>query len=266
MVGNRKPKLMPPSGRPLPHYRQVEAVGGWPYGPARRRSQTGYERSTRVPALRARLAGDRRTWRRSAPPGGDELYDDELVAAVQAFQVRGMVLRSTGSSATVRSSSLNVPVQERIQAIVVAMERWRWMPTELGDDHLLVNIAGFDLRFVRDGAHRRPHGRGRRQAVSQDPGFQPRGRNGRVESILECAVQHRGQGGTAQAQVESRAPAPRSATRWFRVTGSVPVTAVNWRRYGPGNFPFRLRQRPGPRNALGRVKLPVPQPVQRLPA
>ena len=38
----------------------------------------------------------------------------------------------------------------------------------------------------------------------------------------------------------------------------IPVSAVNWSRYGPGNFPFQLRQRPGPRNALGQVKFLFP--------
>jgi len=36
------------------------------------------------------------------------------------------------------------------------------------------------------------------------------------------------------------------------------VSAVNWSRYGPGNFPFQLRQKPGPRNALGQVKFLFP--------
>ena len=36
------------------------------------------------------------------------------------------------------------------------------------------------------------------------------------------------------------------------------LTDIDWSQYGPGNFPFQLRQRPGPTNALGRVKFMFP--------
>ncbi len=37
-----------------------------------------------------------------------------------------------------------------------------------------------------------------------------------------------------------------------------PLTSINWTQYGPGNFPFQLRQRPGENNALGRAKFIFP--------
>jgi murein L,D-transpeptidase YcbB/YkuD len=40
--------------------------------------------------------------------------------------------------------------------------------------------------------------------------------------------------------------------------GEVDPTSVNWRDYSSSYFPFRLRQLPGPHNALGRVKLMFP--------
>jgi murein L,D-transpeptidase YcbB/YkuD len=36
------------------------------------------------------------------------------------------------------------------------------------------------------------------------------------------------------------------------------LTSINWSQYGPGNFPFQLRQRPGKDNALGRAKFVFP--------
>jgi len=32
---------------------------------------------------------------------------------------------------------------------------------------------------------------------------------------------------------------------------AIDPASVNWAQYGPGNFPFQIRQKPGPRNALG---------------
>src|SRR5262249_58116698 len=47
--------------------------------------------------------------------------------------------------------AMNVPIQERIQSIVMAMERLRWMPEDLGQQYVIVNIAGFDLRRINGG-------------------------------------------------------------------------------------------------------------------
>jgi murein L,D-transpeptidase YcbB/YkuD len=57
-----------------------------------------------------------------------------------------------------------------------------------------------------------------------------------------------------------RNPGPLAAQGFEVVQGSKvwPVDAINWSNYGPGNFPFQLRQRPGPKNALGRVKFVFP--------
>ena len=34
------------------------------------------------------------------------------------------------------------------------MERWRWMPDQLGDEHFLINIAGFELEWVQGKSER----------------------------------------------------------------------------------------------------------------
>jgi murein L,D-transpeptidase YcbB/YkuD len=42
-------------------------------------------------------------------------------------------------------------VQQRIRQIIVNMERWRWLPQNLGIRYLLVNIAAFNLTVVEEG-------------------------------------------------------------------------------------------------------------------
>ena len=37
-----------------------------------------------------------------------------------------------------------------------------------------------------------------------------------------------------------------------------PGASIDWSAYGPGKFPFTFRQRPGPTNALGKVKFMLP--------
>lgn len=238
----------------LAEYRTLDATGGWPPVPLGDALKPGMS-DPRIPALRARLAVTEGVAANS-PVGGEEVYDDELVAAVQAFQVRhGLEVDGIVGNRTV--ISLNVPIEERIDAIVIAMERWRWMPPELGSDHLLVNIAGFDLRFVRDGAiadrmavvvgkpyHKTPVFSDKVQTIEFNPYWN-------VPSSITLKEE--------LPKLRSN-PRARAALGYEVVQGDrvLPVTAVDWRRYGPGNFPFRLRQRPGPKNALGRVKLLFP--------
>ena len=40
---------------------------------------------------------------------------------------------------------MNVPIDDRIRQVELNLERWRWMPDDLGARHLLVNIPYFHL-------------------------------------------------------------------------------------------------------------------------
>jgi murein L,D-transpeptidase YcbB/YkuD len=47
-------------------------------------------------------------------------------------------------------SVLNVPVEDRIRTILVNMERWRWLPLDLEDEYLMVDIANYLLYAVEN--------------------------------------------------------------------------------------------------------------------
>jgi L,D-transpeptidase YcbB len=98
----------------------------------------------RVPMLRERLgiAGD----------NADAVYDKALSEAVKTFQ-RRHDLAPTGilNSATV--DALNGPRRDRESDIIIAnMERWRWLPRDLGRAHVVVNIPDYTLKVVDNGA------------------------------------------------------------------------------------------------------------------
>ena len=132
----------------LSDYRALAAAGGWPTVPMGDTLKPGMT-DPRVPALRARLAVTDGA-SPEAPPGAEEVYDDELVAIVKSFQARhGLEVDGLAGSSSI--VALNVPVETRVQEIVVAMERWRWMPESLGSKYVMVNIAGFELTRVSDG-------------------------------------------------------------------------------------------------------------------
>lgn len=77
-------------------------------------------------------------------------FDTELEGAVKAFQVRHG-LEADGVVAKLTLDALNRPLADRIQQVVVNLERWRWMPSKLEDKHILVNIPEYKLRMTNAG-------------------------------------------------------------------------------------------------------------------
>ena len=131
----------------LATYRKIAASGGWPTLPATLRLEPG-ERSTLVPVLAKRLSisGDYRPAGSADPKGA--VYDGALQDAVKRFEKRhGLAPDGIVGSAVV--AELNVPAAHRVQQIALNMERWRWMPRDLGVRHIFVNIPEYRLE-VRD--------------------------------------------------------------------------------------------------------------------
>lgn len=123
--------------------------GGWVAVPAGvlKPGSTG----TAVSALRQRLAAAGHL-----PPPGDATaassrFDAEVEAAVKSFQdLHG--LKATGVVDAATTRALNVPLDERMRQVAINLQRWRWMPDDLGDEHFLVNIPHFHLFARQNGA------------------------------------------------------------------------------------------------------------------
>jgi murein L,D-transpeptidase YcbB/YkuD len=100
----------------------------------------------RVPLLRQRLnvAGDMTSLR----------YDDALVTAVKAYQSSNrMTSDGLVGPATLRSlNAVAAPNRgDMIDTVIANMERWRWVPRDLGNVHVMLNIPNYMLRVMRDG-------------------------------------------------------------------------------------------------------------------
>ena len=132
--------------RELKRYRKIAAQGGWPEVSTGNLLHPG-DVDPRIPVVRQVLVitGDLK----DSVNLSQELYDDLLVEAVRSFQERhGLTVDGLIGPRTTRA--LRVPVEKRIEQILLNMERWRWTEHELGAKYVLIDIAGFNLQGVID--------------------------------------------------------------------------------------------------------------------
>jgi L,D-transpeptidase YcbB len=103
----------------------------------------------RVPQLRAKLG--------IAGNADDTRYDEEVAEAVRKFQ-SSVELKPTGVLDDRTVKAINSPKRDRqIDTVIVNMERWRWLPRELGapsigDAYVILNIPDYTLKVMQNGA------------------------------------------------------------------------------------------------------------------
>ncbi|MDQ2076089.1 murein L,D-transpeptidase [Marinimicrobium sp. ABcell2] len=241
--------------------RQIADQESWPLigsGPLIRPGGS----DARLPQIRTRLI----RLQDLKPESGMELdessehYDAALQRAVVRFQDRHG-LKPDGIIGPRTIAALDVSPQERIEQLRANLERWRWLPSSLGEEYILVNIAGFDMRVVSQGEtvmeQRVVVGRPYRRT----PVF-----TGRMSYLVlnpSWEVPHK-------LAVQDQLPRIRSSLNYLDEMGfsvlqgwgpsevRIDPAEVQWSKLSPRNFPYRLRQSPGPQNALGQVKFMFP--------
>jgi len=241
----------------LAHYEQLAAAGGWPALPPGTLPAPG-ERDPRVVELRARLrlGGDFE----GLPGTADAwFFDAGLQRAIGRFQARHG-LPATGELDARTRAALDVPVESRVQQLRATLTRWNWLPRDLGARYLWVNAAGGNLELIDHGAPliamriiaghpSRPtpsFSDSIRQIVVNPAWSVPR--TIAVEDLLPW--QQEDPGFLARLRIRVIADDGRE----------VDAARVRWRALDASHFPYRLRQDPGPRNALGRLKFVTHNP------
>jgi L,D-transpeptidase YcbB len=135
----------------LGRLREIRDAGGWQRLPADLAVTEG-DSAAGVQALRSRLlASDDRREAELAQSGAARpaYFDGDLREAVRAFQSRHAI-EDDGRLGKATLRELNHDIEERIAEVKLNMDRWRWLPRDLGDLFILVNIAGFELEVVEN--------------------------------------------------------------------------------------------------------------------
>lgn len=75
---------------------------------------------------------------------------EDIQKAVETFQGENG-LQADGIIGDTTIELLNIDYDERLEQVMVNLERWRWYPRDLGEHYIIVNIANFRLDVVKEG-------------------------------------------------------------------------------------------------------------------
>jgi len=227
----------------LARYREIAASGGWPQipdGPTIRPGAT--DPSLAILMQRLAISGDMDNIQSFAPVTE---YDEVLQEGVRNFQARhGLDADAIIGPATI--AALNVSAEARIRQLEINLERARWVLDDIEDDFILVNIAGFRVYLMRD------------RKIAQSPVFRDE-----MKYLVFNPTW------TVPYSIASKEmlPAIQADPEYFqkrdfdvkdRSGKIIDPTTVDWSSVTRRNFGYTLVQRPGPANALGRVKFMFP--------
>ena len=211
-------------------------------------------RDDRVPLLRQKLG-----LATAADATEDTLYSKEVAAAVKKYQAdNGLIADGIAGKATL--SILNDNRKDLIADIVANMERWRWLPRDLGDFYVMVNIPTYNLEVVKNGktihetrvvvgqkAHKTPIFSDEMEYVVVNPYWNVPNSIASKELLPKIKAD----------------PAAFFSNTSYEVLASIKgktkvidPSKLDWDRVEPDMV--RLRQTPGTRNALGNIKFMFP--------
>ena len=238
-------------------YKNIKSSGGWhkvPVGSKMRKGDTG----KRIAALRSRLiiSGDLA----DSKNVNEEYFDETLEDGVKKFQARnGLKIDGVVGSNTI--SALNISVEDCIEQIKLNMERWRWLPQDLGKRYILVNTANFELDIIENGqtvtSTRAIVGKKKRPtpALSRKITYMELNpywnipHKIAINDMLPCIKKDPNY---------LKDKSIRIFENWEDGAKEINPESIDWDTVTKKNFAYKLRQDPANSNALGRIKFIFP--------
>ena len=240
----------------IQRYQNIVSAGGWPQIPGTRMIRPEDD-DERLPVLRQRLliSGE---LPRQQPDAFGFGSDDDLEGAVRRFQVNHG-LRVSGRVDKPTLMALNVPAQARLQQLRINLARLQeLMAQRVEDRYVLVNAAAFQLEAVErhqvEQRHRVIAGKPERatptvRATIKALNFFPYWRVPDSVATLDLIPRLVKDPGYLQQE--------RIRVHSGSFNGSeIDSTNIDWRQAEANKIKFR--QDPGPQNALGLLRLDMP--------
>lgn len=263
----------------LAAYRRLEAAGGWPQIPegkkiepgmaddrldllAQRLLVTGDLSALPLPVFREPPLSEEPYLPAAAPQSKPRLriYDEALVKGVRHFQ-SCCNLEPDGVAGQATLAALNIPAQEQVRRIIANLERWRWLPHELNGRRIIVNIADFTLTGLNDEQAEITMPVIVGEVDNKTPVFS------HAMSYIEINPYWNVPPSIARKEiVEKMQKDPNYLQReririfagWDGNAPEIHPAGIDWHTIGGGITRYRLRQDPGPANALGTIKFVFP--------
>ncbi len=241
-------------------YQDYVARGGWSIIPITPILNPG-DSSRYIPAVRDRLSFEDEALNSSRPIQFD-YYDENLEQAVRHFQRRHS-LKDDGIIGPATIRAMNVSASNRLQQIKVNLERLRWLPDDLGNRYIMVNLANYQLTAIEDEQIKLKMRVIVGKTKRSTPSF-----SSKVTRIVfnpRWHVPHK----LARLDLlpKQQADPDYLVSHNFRVFKNeagikteIDPESIDWQSLSQQYFPYSLRQEPGDKNALGRLKFVMPNP------
>jgi L,D-transpeptidase YcbB len=241
----------------IQRYQQIVSNGGWPTIPGSRMIRPE-DNDDRVALLRRRLAVSGEMKAKPTQTIFGPVYSEDFEGAVKQFQENNG-LRVTGRVDRATLQALNVPAYARLTQLKINLQRLRELVGQrMEDRYILVNAAAFQLEAVDhhevEQRHRVIVGKPERQtptvrATIRALNFFPYWRVPESVATLDLIPRL------------VKEPEYLRQEQIRVLTGSyngpeIDASAINWQHVDAARL--RFRQDPGPQNALGLVRIDMP--------
>lgn len=243
----------------LEYYRKIAKKGDWPKVLIGASLHPG-DKDKRIITVRKRLQS---TYSSIGDPQNSDpdFYDPKLEKAVLSFQQRHG-LEADGIIGKNTVAALNISVAEKIETISLNMARWRWQAHDLGKRYVLVNIASFRLKAFQDQdiVLDIPIIVGNEQ--NETPVFSASIKYLDFNPFWNIPTSIAKKEELPGLQKDSRYLVDRHIrlfSSWTDDAVELDSTVIDWKAVSSRQISaYKLRQDPGPWNALGKIKFVFP--------
>lgn len=233
-------------------YREIQKKGGFPIIKTDKKLLAATESDSCLLQVKQHLflSGDLKTNDQNI------LFSTSLANAISHFQQR-LGLPENGKLDSKTIAELNKTVDFRIKQMLVNLERLRWVPVEIENDYLLINIPEFKLHVfenkkmlweanvvVGKEAKQTSIFKGHISRIILNPYWNI------PNSIINAEILPKLKQNSNYLSRNNMEVVSYKGTR-------INTSTINWKKYSK-NVPFIIRQRPGKNNSLGKMKFLLP--------